>query len=99
MPAADGFHEKKFDELIKNKWQTAEREIAVQLGNSQECVSKIVDVLLYHTVCMRHWPREYLDDRFILSPTQKRVIDNGFSITPSPVRLGMIRIDKNTYLS
>jgi len=36
----------------------------------------------------------FLDDRLILSPTQKPVIDNGLSTNPSHVRLGMIRIDK-----
>lgn len=56
VPAAGGFHEKKFDELIKNNWQTAEREIAVQLDSSQERVGKIIDVLPYHTVCARWVP-------------------------------------------
>jgi len=37
---------------------------------------------------------EFLDDRLILSPTQKLVIDNSLSTTASHVRLGMIRIDK-----
>jgi len=37
---------------------------------------------------------EFLDDRLILPPTQKLVIDIGPSTTTSHVRLGMIRIDK-----
>jgi len=37
---------------------------------------------------------EFLDYRLILSPTQKFVIDNGLSTTPSHVRLGIRRIDK-----
>jgi len=41
---------------------------------------------------------EFLDDRLILPPPQELVIDNGYSTTPYDVRLGMIRIDKNTYL-
>ena len=41
---------------------------------------------------------EFLDDRVILPPTQKLVIDNSLSTTPSHVKLGMIAIGKNTYL-
>ena len=37
---------------------------------------------------------EFLDDRLILSSTQKLVINYGLSTTPSNVRLGMIIIDK-----
>ena len=37
---------------------------------------------------------EFFDDRLILSPTQKILIDNGLSTTPSHVRLGTIRIHK-----
>ena len=57
MPATDGFHEKKFDNLIKNNRQTTEREIAAQLGISQEHVGYIIDVLPYHKVCARWVPR------------------------------------------
>jgi len=41
---------------------------------------------------------ELLDDRLILPPTQKLVINNGLSTIPSRIRLGMIGIGKNTYL-
>ena len=50
MPTNGGFHEKKLDELINNNWQFAEREIAVHLGISQECVGHIIDVLPYQKV-------------------------------------------------
>jgi len=43
--ATDEFHKKKFEEMIKDYQWITQRETAVKLGVSQECVGHIIDVL------------------------------------------------------
>jgi hypothetical protein len=54
--ATNEFHKKKVDESIKDNQQTTQRETAVKLGISQECVGHIIDVLQYQKVCVRWVP-------------------------------------------
>lgn len=104
VPAAGGFHEKKFDELIKNNWQTAEREIAVQLDNSQERVGKIIDVLPYHTVCARWVPvcwqqrRKFEELKFARNITRTKMI-NFFTILWHPMKCGCLIVNLKPSIS
>jgi len=52
VTAADEFHKKKFDELIKDNERITQREAAVKLGILQECVDHIIYVLQYRRVCV-----------------------------------------------
>jgi hypothetical protein len=57
LTATDEFLKEKVDELIKhNRWIT-QRENAVKLHISQECVGHIIDVLQCWKVCARWVPR------------------------------------------
>jgi hypothetical protein len=56
LTATNGFHKKKFDELIKDNRQTTPRAIAVKLSISQEHVDHITDVLRYPKVRARQVP-------------------------------------------
>jgi hypothetical protein len=57
MMAANEFHKIKIDELIKDNQRPTQRETAVKLGISQECVGHIIDVLQYRKVCARWVPQ------------------------------------------
>jgi hypothetical protein len=45
VTATEEFHKKKFEEMIKDYQRITQRETAVKLGVSHECVGYITDVL------------------------------------------------------
>jgi hypothetical protein len=56
LTATSEFHKKKVDKLIKDNQRITQREVAVKLGISQECMGHITDVLQYRMVCAKGVP-------------------------------------------